>query len=227
MRRATQGTAVQSRYIRALYWLAWLGLGALAYAAAPPAPQIFVDTPVRPDPDRPLKIGQEFYPAESVKLREEGTCVVRVTVDKSGDIHDPQIITSTVLRGSMQLVLWQRAQGISYRRPEAVYRSTQWRMCLFFGSCRNLRRSRIAWRYHQACLWRRCEPTTLISQRWQSPGSRRESFCDYSCLKRGQWTAPRSTNRRGTLALMRRPSRESRDRKCSRQWRAVRESPRA
>jgi TonB family protein len=57
--------------------------------------QVFIDTPVRPDPAQPLKIGQEFYPAESVRLQEEGKCIVRVAVRKTGEIHDPQILTSS------------------------------------------------------------------------------------------------------------------------------------
>ena len=64
-------------------------------ADAPPAPQIFIDVPAQIDPAHPLKIGPEFYPAESVKLRQEGRCVVRITVDKTGAIHDPQIVTSS------------------------------------------------------------------------------------------------------------------------------------
>lgn len=64
-------------------------------AELPQGPQIFADTPARIDPARPLKIGGEFYPAESVRSREEGKCVVEMVVDKSGDIRDPKIITSS------------------------------------------------------------------------------------------------------------------------------------
>jgi TonB family protein len=53
------------------------------------------NTRVRLDPAHPLKVGDEFYPAESVKLGEQGRCIVRVKVDKNGDIHDPQIATSS------------------------------------------------------------------------------------------------------------------------------------
>jgi TonB family protein len=52
-------------------------------------------TPVQLDPARPLKIGAEFYPAESLRLGEEGDCVVTVVVDKSGNVHDPEIFKST------------------------------------------------------------------------------------------------------------------------------------
>ncbi len=80
------------------------GLISLAHAALSladarpqpqPQPQIFIDTPVRVDPTRPWKIGPEFYPPESVKLREEGTCVVNMTVDKFGEVHDPKLVTSS------------------------------------------------------------------------------------------------------------------------------------
>ncbi len=68
-----------------------------AHGQAPdsPAPQAVSDAPVRFDPAHPLKIGAEFYPAESVKLQEEGKCVVKVVVDASGDLHDPRIATSS------------------------------------------------------------------------------------------------------------------------------------
>lgn len=66
-----------------------------AWAGVAQGPQIFADTPARIDPSHPLKIGGEFYPAESVRSREEGKCVVDMVVDKSGDIHDPKIITSS------------------------------------------------------------------------------------------------------------------------------------
>ena len=64
-------------------------------ADVPPEPRIVVDKPVRIDPTRPLNIGREFYPAESAKAREEGKCIVRVAVDKFGNIHDPKIVTSS------------------------------------------------------------------------------------------------------------------------------------
>lgn len=53
-----------------IYLIASLALYSKAQAELPPEPQIFIDTPVRIDPARPLKIGQEFYPVESVKLSE-------------------------------------------------------------------------------------------------------------------------------------------------------------
>jgi TonB family protein len=53
------------------------------------------ETPAHIDPQRPLKIGQEFYPKESINSREEGKCLVKLKVDTSGNIHDPSIVTSS------------------------------------------------------------------------------------------------------------------------------------
>jgi len=53
------------------------------------------ETPAQIDPQRPLKIGQEFYPSESINSREEGRCSVNVRVDTSGNIHDPSIVKSS------------------------------------------------------------------------------------------------------------------------------------
>jgi TonB family protein len=52
------------------------------------------DSPARLDPSRPLRIGEENYPPESRRLREQGKCVVQVKVDKWGNISDPKIIVS-------------------------------------------------------------------------------------------------------------------------------------
>jgi TonB family protein len=89
------------RYVRVLirsspiYFIAVFIWIPYSQADVLPGPQIFIDMPARIDPARPLKIGSEFYPVESVKLREEGKCVVRMSVDKFGDIHDPKILTSS------------------------------------------------------------------------------------------------------------------------------------
>jgi TonB family protein len=40
-------------------------------------------------------IGEQYYPIESRRLREEGQCRVGIRVDKFGRIHDPQIVTSS------------------------------------------------------------------------------------------------------------------------------------
>ncbi len=53
------------------------------------------DSPAMRDPARPLKIGEEFYPEESLKLKEQGTCVVQMGVSPSGAIHDARIVTSS------------------------------------------------------------------------------------------------------------------------------------
>jgi TonB family protein len=54
-----------------------------------------IETPARIDPEKPFEIGEEFYPKESVNAREEGKCLVKMMVDKSGNIHDPTIVTSS------------------------------------------------------------------------------------------------------------------------------------
>jgi TonB family protein len=53
------------------------------------------DTPAKLDPKHPLHIGEEYYPIESRKHREEGTCVVRLQVDSDGYIRAAQLLTST------------------------------------------------------------------------------------------------------------------------------------
>jgi TonB family protein len=47
------------------------------------------------DPKHPLHIGEEYYPLESRKHREEGSCLVRLQVDADGYIRATQLLTST------------------------------------------------------------------------------------------------------------------------------------
>lgn len=54
-----------------------------------------LDTPAKLDPKHPLHIGEEYYPIESRKHREEGTCLVRLQVDIDGYIRATQLLTST------------------------------------------------------------------------------------------------------------------------------------
>lgn len=70
---------------------------ALALDSPPPAAVAGPSnrTPIKMDPDHPLHIGEEFYPAESRRLNEEGTCVVRVQVSVDGRIRAVQLIQST------------------------------------------------------------------------------------------------------------------------------------
>jgi TonB family protein len=62
---------------------------------APPPLLQELSTPPRQDPARLLKIGSQFYPADSLRLREQGRCVVKLQVDEHGDIHDPLVIKSS------------------------------------------------------------------------------------------------------------------------------------
>lgn len=59
-----------------------------------------LDTPAQLDPKHPLRIGEEYYPIESRRLGEEGTCVIRLQVDSDGYIRATQLVTST---GSQRL----------------------------------------------------------------------------------------------------------------------------
>jgi TonB family protein len=65
-----------------------------ACASSAPPPQHF-RTPVRPDPANPIQVGEDYYPIESRKIREEGECRVKVHVDITGAVHDPEIVAST------------------------------------------------------------------------------------------------------------------------------------
>jgi TonB family protein len=52
-------------------------------------------TEPKQDPNHPLHIGEEFYPFQSRRLQEEGTCVVRLQVDAQGHIRAAQLVSST------------------------------------------------------------------------------------------------------------------------------------
>jgi TonB family protein len=62
-----------------------------------PVPQFLapLDTPAKLDPKHPLHIGEEYYPIESKRLGEEGTCVLRLQVDSDGYIRATQLLSST------------------------------------------------------------------------------------------------------------------------------------
>jgi len=52
-------------------------------------------TPPRMDPAHPLKIGTDYYPPESVRAKEQGRCIVAVTVTADGWLKDARIQQST------------------------------------------------------------------------------------------------------------------------------------
>jgi TonB family protein len=70
-------------------------------AAPPPAPTTALSspptgrTPPKQDPNYPLHLGEQYYPVESRRLGEEGTCVVRLHVGEDGYIRATQLVSST------------------------------------------------------------------------------------------------------------------------------------
>jgi TonB family protein len=52
-------------------------------------------TPVRIDPKHPLTFHSEFYPPQSIRAGEEGTCFVALLVDTDGQVGAVQLLTST------------------------------------------------------------------------------------------------------------------------------------
>ena len=67
---------------------------ASAQAASVPSESI-VRTPVKVDPGRPPKIGEQFYPPDSLRHHEQGKCVVRMEVGGNGDVLAEQLLIST------------------------------------------------------------------------------------------------------------------------------------
>jgi protein TonB len=52
-------------------------------------------TPVGVDPRHPPHIGVDYYPKESLALREQGTCLVSVTVEADGSISKTELTRSS------------------------------------------------------------------------------------------------------------------------------------
>jgi protein TonB len=86
--------------------LVLLGLGAVTGCVATqplqplqlsaPAPvEVPNGTPVRPDPAHPLIVHFQDYPAASLQAREQGSCMVRLTVGPDGFVQDTQVTTPT------------------------------------------------------------------------------------------------------------------------------------
>src|ERR1700722_1633534 len=51
--------------------------------------------PIKVDPNNRPRIGKKYYPAESMRLQEEGVCVVKVTVSAHGEVHPLELTHST------------------------------------------------------------------------------------------------------------------------------------
>jgi TonB family protein len=64
---------------------------------APSVPEMLAlsDIPAKLDPAHPLRIGEEYYPLESRRLGEEGSCVIRLQVDSDGYIRATELASST------------------------------------------------------------------------------------------------------------------------------------
>jgi protein TonB len=60
----------------------------------PPTQPTIASTAVRMDPKHPLRIGDEFYPDQAIRSREEGRCIVQITVAADGRITAASIQTS-------------------------------------------------------------------------------------------------------------------------------------
>jgi len=59
------------------------------------APPPEIKTPARIDPKHPLTFHHEFYPPQSIRAGEEGTCFVALLVDIDGQISAVQLLIST------------------------------------------------------------------------------------------------------------------------------------
>jgi TonB family protein len=68
-------------------------IGFLAAMAAAQAPDQLAMP--RIDPSHPPKMGAKYYPKESLRLHEEGRCIVRVQVDADGGVYAMQLLAST------------------------------------------------------------------------------------------------------------------------------------
>lgn len=56
---------------------------------------VTASTPPQIDSDHPLRMGQRYYPVESLRAREEGQCLVQVTVMANGRFKDVHILRSS------------------------------------------------------------------------------------------------------------------------------------
>jgi protein TonB len=63
-------------------------------AAASPAQQV-ARTPAKPDPAHPARLGTAYYPKESLRLHEEGMCVVKMIIQADGQTRDVAIVRSS------------------------------------------------------------------------------------------------------------------------------------
>jgi TonB family protein len=52
-------------------------------------------TPPRINPDEPPKIGKDYYPRESLRAKEQGRCLVEVTVAADGWVKDTKVLQSS------------------------------------------------------------------------------------------------------------------------------------
>jgi TonB family protein len=54
-----------------------------------------IRTPAKLDPKHPPRIGTDYYPPQSLKNREQGTCYVAVLVDADGSVSAMQLLKSS------------------------------------------------------------------------------------------------------------------------------------
>ena len=72
------------------------GVAALCGCAhQPPPPHIPVITNVKPDPAHPSLVGEQYYPAASRRLGEEGVCRVALTVLADGHVDNISLASSS------------------------------------------------------------------------------------------------------------------------------------
>lgn len=91
---------MKQRLILATLLFLSLGASALALAQqAAPKPDEQIPGPShrqpRMDPTHPLKIGRRYYPVESLRAKEQGRCIVGVTVTADGSLKDASVEQST------------------------------------------------------------------------------------------------------------------------------------
>ena len=60
-----------------------------------PVHLMIAGTPVQMDPNHPLKIGPDYYPAAALRRAQEGRCIVGVTVAADGKIIDSSLLSSS------------------------------------------------------------------------------------------------------------------------------------